>query len=40
MRRFPVTNLCANNIYRNAGEELRRRYLPGLCAGKLIGASA
>jgi isovaleryl-CoA dehydrogenase len=28
-------NLCANNIYRNAGEELRRRYLPGLCAGKL-----
>ena len=31
-------NLCVNNIYRNAGEELRRRYLPGLCAGKLVGA--
>jgi isovaleryl-CoA dehydrogenase len=31
-------NLCVNNIYRNAGEELRRRYLPGLCSGALIGA--
>ena len=31
-------NLCVNNIYRNAGEELRRRYLPGLCSGQLVGA--
>ena len=31
-------NLCVNNLYRNADEELRRRYLPGLCAGSLIGA--
>jgi isovaleryl-CoA dehydrogenase len=31
-------NLCVNNIYRNASEELRRRYLPGLCSGQLVGA--
>jgi isovaleryl-CoA dehydrogenase len=31
-------NLCANNIYRNANEAQRRKYLPGLCAGKLTGA--
>jgi isovaleryl-CoA dehydrogenase len=31
-------NLCVNNIFRNADEPLRRRYLPGLCAGKLVGA--
>jgi isovaleryl-CoA dehydrogenase len=31
-------NLCVNNIYRNASEELRRRYLPGLCSGALVGA--
>ena len=31
-------NLCLYNIYRNAGEALRRRYLPGLCDGTLIGA--
>ncbi len=31
-------NLCANNIYRNGNEELRKKYLPGLCSGKLIGA--
>jgi isovaleryl-CoA dehydrogenase len=31
-------NLCVNNIYRNANHELRRKYLPGLCSGKLIGA--
>jgi isovaleryl-CoA dehydrogenase len=31
-------NLCVNNIYRNASEELRRRYLPGLCSGELVGA--
>jgi isovaleryl-CoA dehydrogenase len=31
-------NLCVNNLYRNAGESLRREYLPGLCSGQLIGA--
>jgi isovaleryl-CoA dehydrogenase len=31
-------NLCLYNIYRNANEEQRMRYLPGLCSGKTIGA--
>jgi isovaleryl-CoA dehydrogenase len=31
-------NLCLNNIYRNADEAQRRRYLPDLCSGKAIGA--
>jgi len=31
-------NLCLNNIYRNANEDLRRKYLPGLCDGTKIGA--
>ena len=31
-------NLCLYNIYRNANEEQRQRYLPGLCSGKTIGA--
>ncbi len=31
-------NLCANNIYRNANEAQRKKYLPGLCSGKKIGA--
>ncbi|MBV1896594.1 MAG: acyl-CoA dehydrogenase family protein [Rhodobacteraceae bacterium] len=31
-------NLCINNIYRNASEEMRRKYLPGLCDGSMIGA--
>jgi isovaleryl-CoA dehydrogenase len=31
-------NLCVNNIYRNANDDLRRKYLPGLCDGTLIGA--
>lgn len=31
-------NLCVNNIYRNANEEQRRRYLPALCSGQHIGA--
>jgi isovaleryl-CoA dehydrogenase len=30
-------NLCLNNIYRNANEAQKRKYLPGLCSGKLIG---
>jgi len=31
-------NLCVNNILRNASEEMRRKYLPGLCDGTLTGA--
>ena len=31
-------NLCLYNIYRNANEQQRRRYLPGLCSGQTIGA--
>ncbi|EHN11011.1 Butyryl-CoA dehydrogenase [Patulibacter medicamentivorans] len=30
-------NLCLNNILHNAGEELRQRYLPGMCDGSLVG---
>ncbi|HEY4974826.1 MAG TPA: acyl-CoA dehydrogenase family protein, partial [Steroidobacteraceae bacterium] len=33
-------NLCANNLYRHGSEAQRRRYLPGLCSGKLLGALA
>ena len=33
-------NLCLNNIARNAGEALTRRFLPGLCDGSRIGALA
>lgn len=31
-------NLCVNNLYANGTEEQRRRYLPGLCDGSLVGA--
>lgn len=31
-------NLCMNNIYRNANDDLRRKYLPDLCSGKKVGA--
>ncbi len=31
-------NLCANNIFRNANEAQRRKYLPDLCSGRTIGA--
>ncbi|MEQ8663652.1 MAG: acyl-CoA dehydrogenase family protein [Gammaproteobacteria bacterium] len=31
-------NLCLNNIYRNADEAQRARYLPGLCKGTTTGA--
>lgn len=31
-------NLCLRNIYRNANEEQKNHYLPGLCSGKTIGA--
>lgn len=33
-------NLCVNNLYTNGTEEQRKRYLPGLCAGELVGALA
>ena len=31
-------NLCLNNIYRNANDDLRRKYLPDLCSGRATGA--
>lgn len=31
-------NLCLNNIVRNASADVRRRYVPGLCDGSLVGA--
>jgi isovaleryl-CoA dehydrogenase len=31
-------NLCLFNIFRNASEAQRQRYLPGLCSGRKIGA--
>ena len=31
-------NLCAHNLLRNGSEDLKRRYLPGLCAGTTVGA--
>ncbi len=31
-------NLCLYNIYRNANEEQRARYLPGLISGRTVGA--
>jgi isovaleryl-CoA dehydrogenase len=31
-------NLCVNNIYRNANEYIREKYLPGFCDGSYIGA--
>ncbi len=31
-------NLCLHNILRNANEDQKQKYLPGLCSGKLIGA--
>ena len=32
------SNLCANNIYKNANNELREKYLPPLVAGEAVGA--
>jgi isovaleryl-CoA dehydrogenase len=31
-------NLCLHNILRNANDELKKKYLPGLCKGTSIGA--
>ncbi|MBL8570736.1 MAG: acyl-CoA dehydrogenase family protein [Phreatobacter sp.] len=31
-------NLCLNNIARNAGEAVKKRFVPGLCDGTKIGA--
>ncbi|MEM9704792.1 MAG: acyl-CoA dehydrogenase family protein [Pseudomonadota bacterium] len=33
-------NLCLHNIYRNANEEQRQRFLPDMCAGRKIGCLA
>jgi len=30
-------NLCANNIYVNGSEDIKKRYLPKLCSGEWIG---
>jgi len=30
-------NLCTHNIARNGSDEVRQRYLPGLCSGELVG---
>jgi len=34
------SNLCAHNLYRHGKPAQRRRYLPGLCSGKRVGALA
>lgn len=31
------TSLCAHNILHNASEEIKQKYLPGLCSGDIIG---
>jgi isovaleryl-CoA dehydrogenase len=31
------SNLCVHNIEHNASEEIKKKYLPGLCSGDLIG---
>ena len=32
--------LCVNNIYQNANEEQKKKWLPGLCSGKSVGCMA
>jgi len=34
------SNLCLNQLRKNANEEQKRRYLPGLCSGEQVGALA
>jgi isovaleryl-CoA dehydrogenase len=33
-------NLCADNLNRNADDDQKQRYLPGLCSGDLVGGMA
>lgn len=33
-------NLCADNLHRNSNEEQKKKYLPGLCSGDLVGCLA
>ena len=34
------SNLCVQNLYHNANEEQRKKYLPKLCSGEWVGALA
>ncbi len=34
------SNLCLNNVFLNATEEQRERFVPGLCSGEKVGALA
>ena len=34
------SNLCVNNIFHNASEAQKRKYLPKLCSGEYVGALA
>ena len=34
------SNLCVQNLYHNANEEQRNKYLPKLCSGEFVGALA
>jgi isovaleryl-CoA dehydrogenase len=34
------SNLCIDNLYRNANEKQRQKYLPALCSGETVGALA
>ena len=34
------SNLCVNQLRKNGNEDQKKRYLPGLCSGELVGALA
>src|SRR6187402_2676191 len=34
------SNLCVQNLFHNGTEEQRKKYIPGLCSGELVGALA
>ena len=34
------SNLCVQNLFNNGTEEQRKKYIPGLCSGDLVGALA